>query len=435
MAVLGWFANLRWPGVVPAPWLVQVALWVAGGSVLLAWAIQVAALVRWPIGWLGPSLPISAALALLVRRAQRGAWPTVGRAPQGRAERLGWVALGLVVTAATVRAWLVPEAGWDAYSHWGLKAKAYFLAGGVVPVGDTHAYYPVLVPLLEAWVYSLQGFADIDRVKTLWAVLGSAFLVCLAWHLRALLPAALAPWSALGIGLVSIGLLESFWTGQADLALTVYLSLGTLALFQVTRCAPAHVVPWAVQAALFLGGAAMSKHEGLYRVAVVLAVVLLDAVLSREGRGAPVRAALAAGVAAGFFFLPWWLFRTLNGIEVTGEHISIPQLSRVSDVIRALVERLAGVRTGGGLLLAAAVVLLAGRRSLHRPFRFLVLVVVAHAATTLVALLVTRGSPEVQVSLAADRLLMHFAPLSLVLAAALLGPVHGSQATAAAAER
>ena len=56
-------------------------------------------------------------------------------------------------------------------------------------------------------------------------------LVCMAWHLRLVLQALAGALVATAIVLSSTQLLESFWTGQADLALTAYLSLATLAAF------------------------------------------------------------------------------------------------------------------------------------------------------------------------------------------------------------
>ena len=70
------------------------------------------------------------------------------RAHVDAAERAAWLGLGGVLLAALVRSLLVPEAGWDAYSHWGLRAQAYALAGTLVNAGSEHEYYPPLVPLL-----------------------------------------------------------------------------------------------------------------------------------------------------------------------------------------------------------------------------------------------------------------------------------------------
>src|SRR5207253_4147181 len=104
-------------------------------------------------------------------------------APETAAERAAWLGLGLILAAATLRALIVPEAGWDAYSHWGLRAQAYALAGTVTNAGSEHEYYPPLVPLLEAWLYLHRGGVSIDLAKTVWALVGGASGSCLAAHL------------------------------------------------------------------------------------------------------------------------------------------------------------------------------------------------------------------------------------------------------------
>src|SRR5207253_791106 len=154
-------------------------------------------------------------------------------APETAAERAAWLGLGLILAAATLRALIVPEAGWDAYSHWGLRAQAYALAGTVVSAHSEHEYYPPLVPLLEAWLYLHRGGVSIDLGKTIWSLVGSAFAVCLAQHLRLSLTAQgrwLAPWLGAAIVMGTSGVLEGLWTGQADLALTTWLTLASLAI-------------------------------------------------------------------------------------------------------------------------------------------------------------------------------------------------------------
>src|SRR5207253_436958 len=98
-------------------------------------------------------------------------------------------------------------------------------------------------------------------------LVGSAFAVCLAWHLRLSLPQPwLAPLLSTAIVLATPALLEGFWTGQADLALTGYLSLATLAIVH-WQSSPNRL--WLIEAAIFGGAAALTKFEGFPRVGVL----------------------------------------------------------------------------------------------------------------------------------------------------------------------
>jgi hypothetical protein len=320
----------------------------------------------------------------------------------------------VVVVAATVRSLLVPESGWDAYSHWGLKALAFATAGTIVDAGTVHEYYPPLVPLLEAW-FSLHRRAEvsIDLMKTIWAVVGSTFAICLAWHLRlSLSNKTLAPVFTTAIVLATPQLLEGFWTGQADLALTAYLTLATLAIWQ-WRATPDR--RWLVQAALFGAACALTKYEGLPRIGVVLLAVIVLAALERcWSRALP---ALVVGAAVAVAYAPWLLYRAANGIATSSEHLGQLQPQAVGAMFSALVGVFAGVRTGGALIISALAATLAGPRLFAPRYRLLSLVVVGQVLATLLAFLVSETAPDVQARTSATRLFEHFLPLSLFLAA------------------
>lgn len=426
LVALGWASGVAWPGPTP-PWWVQAALRLLAGVPLLAVALLLAALAGLSLKLMPVVAAGALALAALVRLAAARRVPPAGPPRLGRGELLAWSGLAALLAAAFARAWLVPEAGWDAYSHWGLKAKAYFLAGSIVGTDTAHEYYPPLVPLLEAWLFLHLGQASLDFAKVLWSVVGSAFAVCLSWHLRLALRGTTwaAPLLGAAVVLASTGLLEGFFTGQGDLALTSFLTLGTLALFQIQGAAAAAAWrPWLVQVALFGAAAALSKYEGLFRVGVVAAVVGLEWLLCR--RRWLLLGGLAWALAAAAASLPWVVFRATRGIEVTGEHLGPPQWSALPAVLAAIAATLGGVRTGGGLVVGVAAVSLAGRRLLAPPLRLPLLVVVGQVVATLAAFLLTASPPVQQVALAGTRLVSQFAPVLLFLGAlAVVGAAAG----------
>ena len=60
--------------------------------------------------------------------------------------------------------------GYDSYAHWGIKAKASFLDGGWNLTREglrrfSHPAYPLLVPSLQAWVYTVLGEVNEGAVK------------------------------------------------------------------------------------------------------------------------------------------------------------------------------------------------------------------------------------------------------------------------------
>jgi hypothetical protein len=213
-------------------------------------------------------------------------------------------------------------------------------------------------------------------------------------------------------------LIDGFWTGQADLALTAYLTLATLAIWQ-WRGAPDR--RWLVQAALFGAACALTKYEGAPRIAVVLLAVVLLAGLERcWPRALP---ALVVGLAVAVAYLPWLIFRATHGIVASSEHLGQLQPQALGPLLGALVSVFAGVRTGGALLLAALTVVLAGPRLIAPRYRLLSLVVLGELLATLLAFLVSETAPDVQALTSATRLFEHFVPLALFVVALWLDEV------------
>jgi hypothetical protein len=418
---LGWLSGVDWPdaGAAGTFWAPRWALRLLVGSCLTAFA-------QLGLALLGPgfaNIPMAIACAAVGAGALRLVQPRAGHvtAKMDGRERAGWVLLALVLLAATARALLVPEAGWDAFSHWGLRAQAFALAGTIVDAHSEHEYYPPLVPLLEAWLYLHRGLVSIDLGKTVSALVGSAFAVCLAWQLRLSLARVwLAPWLATAIVLATTALLDGFWTGQADLALTAYFTLATLA---VLRCPREQGRLWLVQAALFAAAAALTKFEGLPRIGVVAVAIILEGLLTRRRVSRTITAAVVLVVAAGVASLLWTAFELTHGITANGEHLGQFQPLALGSVLVSLAAVFGGVRTGGGVLVAGLAWAVAGRRMFSGRLRLISLVVLGELAGTLLGFLLSSTAPAIEVRTSATRLFEQFLPLALFAGAVGLGKV------------
>jgi hypothetical protein len=289
-----------------------------------------------------------------------------------------------------------------------------------VDAHSEHEYYPPLVPLLEAWLYVHRGLVSIDLAKTIWALVGSAFALTLAWHLRLSLRVSwLAPYVGLGILVGTPALLESFWTGQADLGLTAWLSLAVLAAFQWYR-APQRT--WLVQAALFGAAAALTKFEGAPRVGVVVVALLVEAALAKRRTSQAPALVLALAAAGGW--LAWTLVELGRGIAPNAEHLGPLQPLALGGVLLALLAVFGGLRTGGGLLVTALVWVVSGSVLLRGALRPLTLVVLGQLVATLVGFLLSSSSPELEVRTSAPRLVQQWLPLALFVGAVGLGKLH-----------
>lgn len=432
---LGWLTGVRFPLLADAPSTLQRAadwsLRLLIGAFLVSLAQLVLALFGMGFSFVPGVLLLAAAAGVAIRQVAgvterppspprpRGA--TALPAWTARAERVGWLVLAALGAAALVRALVVPESGWDAYSHWGLRAQAFANAGTLVDAHSEHEYYPPLVPLLEAWLYLHRGQVSIDLGKTIWALVGGAFGVCLGWHMRLALRPALAwtgPFIAAGVILATPELLDGFWSGQADLALTAYLCLATLAVWQWQRSRsvePDARNAWLLQAAIFAAAAALTKFEGLPRVGLLALPLVIDAAMARAWRTWP--ALLCLLVPATACWLVWTAFQLGHGIAANAEHVGAFQPLAVGSVLLALLAVFAGVRTGGGVLVAIAAWALSWRQLLEPYLRLLVLVVVMQALGTLAAFLVSSTAPDVEVLTSATRLVEQWLPIALIVGA------------------
>lgn len=366
---------------------------------------------------MGLVLALGAAAALILRqvtatprRVGSGA-ETAGDAGTLK-EVAGWAAIGMVALVALGRSLLTPEVGWDAYSHWGLRAQAYASVGTVVDAGSEHEYYPPLVPLLEAWFDLHHGQVSLDLAKSVWATVGGAFALALSSHLRRMIRTRwLAPWLALGIVLVSPELLDGFWTGQADLPVTAFLTLASLAAWQWTRQPDRR---WLVQVGVFAAAAGLCKLEAAPRLAIVGLALGVDAIVCR--RAHRVRPIVVLAIATLVAVLVWTLAANGVAISPNSEHLGAFQPAAIPAVALALLRAFGGVRTAGGVLLALLAWLLAGRALMSPGARLLTLIALGEVAATCASFLIGSADPVVQVQTSATRLVAQSLPLVLCAA-------------------
>lgn len=215
--------------LVGAGTITLVTFWIS--LLLPAWALSIS------IGVLAVALAV--AVGLVALQAARSASAAAGalragarlllRAPWWAypAAALVLVDLGLLVTGI-----LRSEVGWDGLFVWGIKARYFFLSGGVPQPYFTdlsrewsHIDYPFLLPISEALVYRAAGTPD----ERLIMVVIAAFVLCLVVLLHELVRTARGEGMALTAVLLLLTL-PAIWSfaeqGMADLPLAVCLLAG-----------------------------------------------------------------------------------------------------------------------------------------------------------------------------------------------------------------
>jgi hypothetical protein len=253
-------------------------------------------------------------------------WTASGLASAGLA-----VALGLVVVYVAALADGRPLQVWDSWVTWGMKARLIWQTDTIPPgvyADPTRAVtlvdYPLLVPLLEAWLYTWLGAPD-DRLAGLVNVVSYAALLGLACvALRARPSASLAAGAAsdkqsavgLLLPLLAAGYLASIWAlaglaglAFADVPLALFALLAGVYLVRWLEGGPPALLVVAATAAGALG---WTKREGV----VLLALYVLASLIAGRGRGRGSRRWAAPALVLGGLLIagPWLAWVTWRGL-------------------------------------------------------------------------------------------------------------------------
>ncbi len=355
----------------------RLALGYGVGSGLLAWEMLVFQAFGFSFavtGLLAPLLGASALAFLIARRRQ----------PRERSSEvhfvfarepfqwLEWFLIAAIVvemSGAFFHSWLLPMEAYDAVSNWGLKAKAIFLAGSIPerflrnPNYEVfHPDYPLLVPLLESYVYRFVGDFREASAKVLFPLFLAGCVVVLFAALRR---AGQTRRSCLLFSflLVSVPYFsEQATNGYADVVVSFYFGAGSLYLYLWQTTGRGLFL---ALSALLTGCAALTKNEGLVLCGIHflwLAAVLLSRsgiVLRRKLVSFGTYSCILAAV-----LMPWYLFKDSLGLrndvinsEAITASLSWNRLSRVGPILYHLQTQVFGPKNWNlvWVLLGAAV--------------------------------------------------------------------------------
>ena len=227
------------------------------------------------------------------------------------------VVLGLTTLYVVISVAGRPLYVWDSWVTWGMKARLIFLEGGISPAvyGDasrtvTHLDYPLLWPLLGAWLYQwlaapddrLLGIAVVGFYVALAGVAYTAFRRC----------GAQRSWALAGAAAIAClpGVAGTFAGGFADAPLVVLAAITAVFLAEWLRWGR----PGDLLVAVVAGGALpWTKREGLILVAALCLAVLIAGRGTRRGVIGAGCLVLATLLISG----PWWAFVIWHGIANT----------------------------------------------------------------------------------------------------------------------
>lgn len=419
--------------------------WVAGclgvcvALMVASWVVAAAG-----VSWRGTvTLVLVLEAALLVFPRRRGTAEVAGDSVESGG--VDWVyaiavAIAVLITLeAVLRGSLSAVVGGDEGAFWSLRAKAIFLGGGfgegyrelvhdrVIP----HADYPPLNPLLQLWVFVVEG--RVTHVANRLPIQCTAVALILAE--ASALRAAVREYGVRGVDSVLLFLLlgvggftQATRSGYAD----IFVALGALlALDGYRRFRATGTRAWLRLSALGLTTAVFAKHEGAILLGVCLSCALGSAalgVLRGRTRGGNAQArgrelAVAFGVPLLGLAVVWGSNWTLGvefsrsqgaaGFEALGYAVRrIPAIASY-----AFHEVLLDTGRSQLVFLSLGLVLLLAPRWVRRPGSLLPIFVILLWGLSYVAILaLLRSDVGWQLQTAAGRMAFHLVPAAILIA-------------------
>ena len=274
---------------------------------------------------------VASGAGLLARRPVPRGWPPIPSGATLLVSATGVALAGLLLEAWFRSARLQSLQAYDAWAFWVPKAKAIYFFGGLDEQVFTTApgpSYPPLLPIVDAAAFHAMGGADTItfHVQFWFLVLGAVAAIagCLHRHVPAWLL-----WPSLLLVLVVPRFAERLLTPQADVLVDVLFVVATLLIALWLRDG----APWRLaSAALLLGGAALTKREGLVFAGCVL-LVAFGASWGRR-RDAWWRLAGAAAFVVATV-VPWRLWYGSRGISADAPS-SVDQAGGIDRMLDAL---------------------------------------------------------------------------------------------------
>ena len=325
---------------------------------------------------------------------------------------------GVLAAGYALFATVGPTPEYDFISIWGVKAREFWIAGGIDwrflenPFNEfAHVDYPILLPLIFDVQTAIRGSWDARWLGALYVAFGLAALLAVrAFIEEETDDSVLAAAATLALAGISF----SPWVGLADGPL---VASGTVGLLYVRRGVLASSSADILRGALFLGIAGSFKNEGVALIAAAAAGLLLTA--------PRFLARLWPAIA---IVTPWFVLRRLHHLQT--DLTAGPILDRVTGHLANLQPMLSALATytrgkpffwiGIGLALV-----LAFRAAITRE-RFLLVALLVQTCFFLAAYIVTPHDVTWHVRWSWERIVTQITlPLGFVAIALLLPLIEG----------
>ena len=325
---------------------------------------------------------------------------------------------------AFARSLLLPMEDFDAVGNWGLKAKAIFLANAV-PMGflgnrdyiTVHPDYPLLLPLIESFVYSILGHLNDFAVKWIFPL---SLTACVAALYASLQRMTLDRTACMAFAFVLVSIPHFVFnatTAYADIIIASYFGMGFFYLFLWIQQRN-DLFLWL--SALLTGMAGLTKNEGLALCLVNLVVLALAAGTEKRFHHSDYwrRILIYTGIII-VVLIPWLVFRmTINTPNDLINRKNIESVfqwetfNRVKTIFYYYQSHLFNLKNWNLLWLAAlGLVLFRFRRIIQSDQRYILLAALMTFSIYTAAYFVTSYDVAWHLRTSVSRLMVHIVPL------------------------
>lgn len=326
--------------------------------------------------------------------------------------------------------------GWDARYFWNLKAKFFFRDPAqwqnmFSPVLDwSHPDYPLLLPGALAWGWIFSG-----KEMLLWPVLVDLLFILsitslILWYLASFISPANA-WLA-GTFVLSIPSLR-FWstTQYADIPLAFFFLAASISLLLYYRFSQS---PFLLVAGIFAGLSSWLKNEGLFFILWLYTVMVFIGILRRKDlKLTSTLIPLTLGVLVAFSAVLFAkIFLGVTGGEYLGSGRSFADYLSLlfADFEKTrfialcfIIFKTTFSQWGGLWMVFLAALLLSGKKGISQGRWILLLLIGLIEFGYFLVLHVSPSEISFQVKVSLIRLMLHTAPLALLLTFEWLGPL------------
>ena len=235
--------------------------------------------------------------------------------------------------------------GWDGLMVWESKARIAFSNGGRLPVAYfpdvtrvwTHSNYPLMIPLIETWVYLWLGACNQFWVRVIFPFFYFAALILLY-------SGAAQVSGRRWVGLLTASLLffvpfvtvsdYNVFTGYADFPLAVFYLAAVVYLIRFARD-PAH--SWFALFAVYAGALPWIKQEGTFLWLFAMLVAAVEFVRKAKPRLIVLTALPGIIVIVGWKVALHWLqaIQSQDYLPITAANVihNAPRIGTIADAV------------------------------------------------------------------------------------------------------